>query len=403
MFWHTNNHRLAIFDTSGDFIIREFRNQSNLAIDVGEIFNVSVFSKVMKPEDITGLWILEDGNILVQAYVIGDTKDAASHLGFLARLKPHSSDLISWAIFYRIHLCGTEFTPDFSRGDGHALPSYAVGKTEIYEMRHEQLYESQSFRWVSTLVVRDLDQPKEEYMIQRYEHSGYRNWTDCRMTLTGDGKFLILKNEKGVVDIVSTVNGTVQNISSSSRKQAQSQIATSCIIGTSSSGFCEYRARLRFSSGKFACSTYRYNYDIPSASFIRKKVHAEDRSASTLNKIHDWDRGITFFSKRRHIWDTDHTTINSQYMSFELHKTRAYRPTLGDLAPGVRQISLLDPRDGQRTDHHLLNPKAHRLFPFTGSGQVPYSDSFMGMIDGYFMNLDTTYGLLVVYDFWPSW
>lgn len=400
MFWHINNHRLAIADRSGDIYVRELR--SNLVRH--QRMNVSGIHPDLKATDIAGLWMLEDGDILIQTCATGDTTSASSPTsptrsnpvaksGLLTRLRPTVSGLVIWRLCDQSSLCGTECAHDNSRGDGDARPIYAVGKTEIYEMRHERHYKSPSFRWVSTLIVRRLDQPYQRYTMQRYWHSGYFN--DCHITLTGDDKFLILKNRKGVVGIISTANGDFQNIRGNS--QASLKVATSCIVVTSSSEFCEYRSRQRSTPGEFICAMTRYDYDVPSASFVRKLIYKKQKPSSTMYEIHDCDRGMTFLVRRRRI---------GQSMSVGIHKTTDYQSDYGDISPDFARFTTIDPIDGQRSVLRLPVCKKLPDLPLTDSqksGPAFCSESFMGMMDGYFINYDSSRGQLLILSFWPSW
>ncbi len=414
MFWHINNFRLALADKRGYLQVYQLRNQGNVAMEVEHSLNVSEIHPDLKPTDIVGFWILEDGDILVQTYSTRDTTSASSssrpklaaNPGLLTRLTPSVPGLIVWALSDQSNFCGNVCTHDSSKGDAHARPIYAVGKTEIYEIRHERQHESQSFRWVSTLIVRRLDQPFQGCTIRRYEHWGYRNWNDCHITLTGDEKFLILKNRKGVLGTVSTVNGYAQTIGGNFWTQASVKIATSCIVGTSSSGFCEYRSRFRSTPGQFACSVFKYDYDVPSASFVRKEIYKKHKPNADLDGIHDCDRGITFSSKRRVFDNCKDVKRNGEYMSFRVHETRDNQPISGAVSPGVRDMNLKAPKDGRRRYFRLRSPEKLRDLPLTNSqssGPVSCSDSFMGMIDGYFINYNCTLGDIAVFGFWPSW
>lgn len=401
MFWHINNHRLVTADAQGYMKVHQLGNHNILDAKGG--CSLSQISPDLKPIDIVGLWILENGDILVQTYSKRDTTstsssatpEPAANPGLLTRLKPHVFGYVVWKLSDQSNLCGSACTHDSSKGDAHAKPIYAVGKTQIYEMRHERHDESQNFYWVSTLIVRPLDRPFQEGTIQRYQHPNRENWNDCRMTLTGDEKYLILKNRNGVVRILSTVDGVIQIIGGGFPTRASVKIVTSCLVDMSSSGFFEYRSWPLSSPGRFACSLRKYDYDVPSDSFVRKEIYTTHKPMSDLDEVHDWDRGITICSER-----------DGEYLTFRVRETRDYQPKYGAMSPCVRDLRAEMSEGGRKERFRMRSPVKLQDLPHAGfqsSAPVSCLDSFMGMVDGYFVNFESTSGTLGVFGFWPFW
>ncbi len=411
-FWHINNHRLAYADKSGNVYLRELRGHNNISLDTTHRLDVSRLHTVFEPMELVGLWVLDDGDVLIQTYPTRNTASVSSFtrskqaagIGLLARLRPSVPGSILWTFAGQPYSYGTEHTHDTSRRHVHVRPSYAVGKTKIYEMRHDGSHSYKS-SWVSTLSIRHLKEPYK-CAILHYEHPRYQNWSDCHMILTGDEKFLILKNRQGVVRIISTVNGHVQKITNNSRSPAAGRVINSCVVGSSSSRFWEYRSECRSTPGQFITFMYTYDYDAPSVSFVRRYIGGIDKSDFSLKEIYDFEEDIAFLAKKWTVVGFKDGCYDGEYMEFGLHKPGGCQSFLERTSGGLKTLTVKDPNDGPRKKVRIRRPKERIDSPFTDpqfTALGPCSESYMGMKDGYFINYDSTRGQLLVFDFWPSW
>ena len=422
-FWHLKNHRLAYADRGGQIYVRDLRNRDNLSVDLTKTLLTSKTHKVLGLMDLAGLWILDDGDVLIHTYPAEDPKfapsvpksDRGKYPGILTRLRPSEPVSIVWELCGQPMLCGPECIYSRWREHGDALPMFAVGKSKIYEMRHDEPQKYLGSSWVATLVIRRLEEPNGGYTVQHYKHPGFRNWTGCHMILTGDEKFLILKSRREVVSVISTETGDVQRRIGSFHARRSVNVVSTYVVGTSSARFWEYQFRSGPTPGKFKCSMYRNDYDVSSASFVRKFAGTEHKSDFSLGMAYDAEQHTTMLAKNC----TDTPMLNKknpvcqlqgsdEYMTYAIHKWRAHDETFnGTMMAETAPIRIPDPNDGLVRKNICIRRPEQRyelLAEDLPTSRLDYDpESYMGMMDSYFVNYDATRGQLLIFDFWPSW